>query len=115
MTLENALMSSMDAEQSFSVIAIEVTYATPEKQVLLRLSVRQGTTVAEGIEQSTIRDEFPDLEMDISRVGIFSRKVSLDYVLREGDRIEIYRPLLVDPKEVRRQKAKSEEQKAKNA
>ena len=70
--------------------------------------------MAEGIKQSAIQDEFPDVQMDIENVGIFSRKVSLDHVLREGDRIEIYRPLLVDPKEVRRLRAQNEVRKAKN-
>jgi hypothetical protein len=98
----------MDSENPHSVIHIEVAYATPEKQVLLDLSVLAGTTVAQGIEQSAIRDEFPELNMDIKAVGIFSRKVPLDHVLREGDRIEIYRPLIADPKEVRRQRALKE-------
>jgi hypothetical protein len=105
MTLVNALMQSMNSETTHSVIHIEVAYATPDKQVLLDLSVPAGTTVAEGIEQSAIRDEFPELNMDIKAVGIFSRKVPLDHVLREGDRIEIYRPLIADPKEVRRKRA----------
>jgi len=108
MTLVNALMQSMDSENSHSVIHIEVAYATPDKQVLLGLSVPAGTTVAEGIEQSAIRDEFPELKMDIDIVGIFSRKVPVDHVLREGDRIEIYRPLIADPKEVRRHRALKE-------
>ena len=108
MTLVNALMQSMNSETTHSVIHIEVAYATPDKQVLLDLSVPAGTTVAEGIEQSAIRDEFPELNMDIKAVGIFSRKVPLDHVLREGDRIEIYRPLIADPKEVRRQRALKE-------
>ena len=108
MTLVNALMQSMDSENPHSMIHIEVAYAAPDKQVLLGLSVPEGATVAEGIEQSAIQDEFPELKMDIKAVGIFSRKVPLDHVLREGDRIEIYRPLIVDPKEARRQRAKSE-------
>jgi putative ubiquitin-RnfH superfamily antitoxin RatB of RatAB toxin-antitoxin module len=90
------------------MIHIEVAYAAPDKQVLLGLSVQKGTTVAEGIEQSAIQDKFPELKMDIKAVGIFSRKVTLDHVLREGDRIEIYRPLIADPKEVRRQRALKE-------
>ncbi len=98
----------MGSEPPQSTINIEVAYAVPDKQVLLSLSVPQGTTVAEGIELSAIQDEFPELKMDIKAVGIFSRKVSLDHVLREGDRIEIYRPLIADPKEVRRQRALKE-------
>jgi len=99
----------MDAEREPSEIGIEVAYATPEKQAILTLSVPAGTTVAGGIGLSAIRDVFPDLEIDSVRVGIFSRKVPMDHVLRDGDRIEIYRPLIADPKEVRRQKAKGEE------
>ncbi len=105
MILANALTHSMGPENPHVMIHIEVAYATPDKQVLLCLSVEKGTTVAEGIEQSTIRDEFPDVELDLKSVGIFSRKVLLDQVLREGDRIEIYRPLIVDPMEMRRQRA----------
>ena len=91
------------------MIYIEVAYATPDRQSLLRLSVPEGSTVAEAIEQSAIRDEFPELKMEIKAVGIFSRKVPLDHVLRAGDRIEIYRPLIADPKEMRRQRAKVQE------
>ena len=91
------------------MIYIEVAYATPDRQSLLRLPVPEGSTVAEAIEQSAIRDEFPELKMEIKAVGIFSRKVPLDHVLRAGDRIEIYRPLIVDPKEMRRQRAKAQE------
>ncbi len=91
------------------MIYIEVAYATPHRQSLLRLSVLEGSTVAEAIEQSAIRDEFPELKMEIKAVGIFSRKVPLDHVLRAGDRIEIYRPLIADPKEMRRQRAKAQE------
>ena len=93
------------------MIYIEVAYATPDRQSLLRLSVLEGSTVAEAIEQSAIRDEFPELKMEIKAVGIFSRKVPLDHVLRAGDRIEIYRPLIADPKEMRRQRAKAQERK----
>ncbi|MEE8340422.1 MAG: RnfH family protein [Xanthomonadales bacterium] len=90
------------------MIYIEVAYAAPDKQVLLGLSVPEGTTVAEGIEQSAIQGEFPELKMELKTVGIFSHKVPLNHVLREGDRIEIYRPLIADPKEVRRQRALKE-------
>ena len=98
----------MGSENTPSMINIEVAYAAPDKQVLLGLSVPAGTTVAEGIEQSAIQNEFPELKMDIKVVGIFSRKVPLDQVLMEGDRIEIYRPLIADPKEARRQRALKE-------
>lgn len=101
----NALTQFMAAENNHCMIPIEVAYAAPDQQVLLSLSVPQGTTVAEGIEQSNIRAEFPELKMDLEAVGIFSRKVSLEHVLRAGDRVEIYRPLIMDPKEARRLRA----------
>ncbi len=86
-------------------VTVEVAYASPRKQLILRLDVPEGCTVGEAIERSEIRRHFPELEVDPSAVGIFSRKVSLQKVLRQGDRVEIYRPLIADPKEVRRQRA----------
>ena len=74
----------MDTENPHSMIYIEVAYAAPDKQVLLGLSVPEGTTVYEGIELSAIQDEFPKLKMVINAVGIFSRKVPLDHLLKEG-------------------------------
>lgn len=86
-------------------ISVEVAYATPNKQAVLRLELAAGSTVAEAIERSGIRSLFPGLVVDPGAVGIFSRKVPLDHVLRAGDRVEIYRPLVADPKEVRRERA----------
>jgi len=98
----------MAADSSTAKIRIEVAYATPDKQSLLSLEVPPGCTVAEAIGLSGIREEFPDMEQDPKMVGIFSRKVSLDYELREGDRVEIYRPLLADPKEMRKKRARAD-------
>jgi putative ubiquitin-RnfH superfamily antitoxin RatB of RatAB toxin-antitoxin module len=84
---------------------VEVAYATPEKQVLIRVEVPAGCTVAEAIELSGVRTKFPGIEINPLALGIFSRKVSPDQVLRSGDRVEIYRPLLADPKEMRKQRA----------
>jgi putative ubiquitin-RnfH superfamily antitoxin RatB of RatAB toxin-antitoxin module len=86
-------------------VTVEVAYASPRKQLIVRLDVPEGCTVGEAIERSEIRRHFPGLEVDPSAVGIFSRKVSLQKVLREGDRVEIYRPLIADPNEVRRKRA----------
>lgn len=84
---------------------VEVAYATPEKQVLIRVEAPPGCTVAEAIELSGVRTVFPGIEINPSALGIFSRKVPPDHPLREGDRVEIYRPLLADPKEMRKQRA----------
>lgn len=89
-------------------IDVEVVYATPEKQRLIALRVPAGTTAIEAIEQSNIGDEFPDMVVDEKALGVFSRKVSPDYELQPGDRVEIYRPLIADPKEIRRQRARQQ-------
>ena len=95
----------MAADAGIPLLRVEVAYATPDKQTIVRLEVPQGCTVAQAIERSAIREQFPDMQLDADAVGIFSRKVSLDHELREGDRVEIYRPLIADPKESRRERA----------
>jgi putative ubiquitin-RnfH superfamily antitoxin RatB of RatAB toxin-antitoxin module len=95
-------MSQASAGRSISV---EVVFAKAERQELVALQLAAGSTVADAIERSGLAGRFDDFEVDPSRVGIFSRKVTLDQVLRDGDRVEIYRPLIADPKEARRQRA----------
>jgi len=85
-------------------LTVEVAYATPGRQVILRVQVPPGTTVAQAIDASGVRQQFADIGAH-PPVGIFSGKVALDHVLASGDRVEIYRPLLLDPKQSRRQKA----------
>ena len=87
------------------MIKIEVVYATPDQQVLLSLDVPVGTTAIEAIEQSGLRQTFPDMLVEEGGIGIFSLKVPLNHPLRSGDRVEIYRPLIADPKESRRRRA----------
>jgi hypothetical protein len=87
------------------MIRVEVAYGTPRKQAVLRVELPAGSTVAEAIERSGMGAQFPGLVVDPAAVGIFGRKVSMEQALREGDRVEIYRPLIADPKEVRRQRA----------
>lgn len=84
---------------------IEVVLAMPERQELIILDIDAGTTVADAIEQSGIVAMFEGFELDERKVGVFGQKVPVGQVLREGDRVEIYRGLLIDPKEVRRQRA----------
>ncbi|HKZ11525.1 MAG TPA: RnfH family protein [Rhodanobacteraceae bacterium] len=88
-------------------IAVSVIYAEPERVFTIELSLPQGATVADAIERSGIRTSRPDIEIRDDRLGIFSRKASPDTSLRDGDRIEIYRPLLIDPKEARRRRART--------
>ena len=91
-----------------NTIRVEVAYALPEKQVLKALDVPEGTSVIEAIELSKIMLEFPGKDLDSGRLGIFSMKAKPADILREGDRVEIYRPLIADPKEARRKRALDE-------
>lgn len=84
---------------------VEVVYALPDLQKLITLDVDEGTTAEQAIRLSGILSRFPEIDLSSCKIGIFSKLCGLDTVLRELDRVEIYRPLLVDPKEVRRQKA----------
>lgn len=86
-------------------IRIEVAYALPHKQVLLSLVVPAGTTVEGAIQQSGVTSQFAEIDLVTNKVGIFSKLVPLNTVLRDRDRVEIYRPLIADPKEIRRQRA----------
>lgn len=98
----------MDVEPVTGTIRIEVVHARPGKQVLRALDVPVGATVADAIDRSGIREAFPDLVVQNDGVGVFSRKVTLDYELQAGDRVEIYRPLIADPKESRRRRAEKD-------
>ncbi|HEY7773557.1 MAG TPA: RnfH family protein [Marinagarivorans sp.] len=101
-------------------ISVEVAYALPHKQKLIELLVQPGTTALQAAKQSGIVCHFPDLELETAAMGIFSQTLGVkglatpeSYQLHEGDRVEIYRPLISDPKEVRkrvaaRQKAEKE-------
>ena len=88
-------------------LTVEIAYGLPSRQALLVVDVPVGATVADVISASGIEAEFPDLEVDPNRVGVFGQKVSLDRTVAAGDRVEIYRPLLIDPKEARRARAES--------
>jgi putative ubiquitin-RnfH superfamily antitoxin RatB of RatAB toxin-antitoxin module len=86
-------------------IRVEVAYALPEKQAILPLDVVPGTTVVEAARQSGITGLFEGIDLDNAKFGIFGGVVAPTQVLEEGDRVEIYRPLLADPKEVRKARA----------
>jgi putative ubiquitin-RnfH superfamily antitoxin RatB of RatAB toxin-antitoxin module len=86
---------------------VEVAYATPEKQLILVVPFQDDLTAEQAIEASGILQRFPDIDISNSDIGIFSKPCKKDALLREGDRVEIYRPLIADPKEVRRQRAEA--------
>ncbi|QAU23336.1 RnfH family protein [Dyella sp. M7H15-1] len=85
-------------------VAVEVVWATAERQILRRLSLPAGSTVIQAVEQSGILQELSEVELDPSRLGIFSRRTAPEHVLQDGDRVEIYRPLTLDPKDARRRR-----------
>lgn len=87
-------------------IQVMLVCALPDKAYCEELSLPPGTTVAAAIGLSGIRAAWPDIDICEDRLGIFARKVAPDAILRDGDRLEIYRPLRIDPKEARRQRAR---------
>lgn len=86
-------------------IQVEVVLAMPERQELVALEVPIGSTLADAIALSGLPEMFEGFELDLANVGIFGKKTCPEQVLRDGDRVEIYRALIADPKEVRRQRA----------
>ncbi|GAP67061.1 hypothetical protein MBSD_n2377 [Mizugakiibacter sediminis] len=85
-------------------IAVEVVYAEPGQAFRRRLTLPAGTTAMQAIEASGLRAAHPGLAIDPQRIGIFARHAAADTPLRDGDRVEVYRPLRVDPKEARRRR-----------
>ena len=94
-----------------ATISVEVVYATPDLQTVLGLEIAASSTILLAIKQSKILELFPELELDTLKVGIFSELKSLDTKLEAGDRIEIYRPLLIDPKQARLDRVQAQKRK----
>ena len=87
------------------LIAIEVAYAKPDHQVIIPLEMTEDITVEQAIEASGLLERFPEIDANNLIVGIFGCVCKLEQLIREGDRIEVYRPLIHDPKDARRQRA----------
>jgi putative ubiquitin-RnfH superfamily antitoxin RatB of RatAB toxin-antitoxin module len=86
-------------------IAVEVVYALPEKQYLRKVTLSEGATLEDAIVASGLLELRPDIDLKKNKVGIYSRAAKLRDTVQDGDRVEIYRPLIADPKELRRQRA----------
>lgn len=100
-------------------IAVEVVYALPHEQRLMRLLVKSGTTALEALVRSGIPDEYPEVDPATAKLGIFGQALGTkglapadQYELQPGDRVEVYRPLIADPKEARRQRAEKAKRQA---
>lgn len=89
-------------------INISIAYALPQQYYLKTLQLDQGTTIQSAILQSGILQQYKEIDLRKNKVGIFSRPAKLTDILNDGDRIEIYRPLLADPKEIRRRRAEQQ-------
>lgn len=100
----------------FDLITVEVAYALPHKQKIIPLLVEPGTTAMEAVIRSRIAEHFPDLDIATAKMGIFGQSLGTKgmetadkHILHEGDRVEIYRPLISDPKDARRKRAEKAE------
>ena len=94
------------ADRNQALIEIEVAYALPQTQTVVTLKVAAGTTVSEALAQSGMFSQTAAGDRDMVAVGVSGKRVPLATVLHEHDRIEIYRPLIADPKQVRRRRAR---------
>ena len=90
------------------MLNIEIVYGLPDKQVLKTMRVAEGTTIRQAALQSGLENEFPDLDLYSAKLGIFGKIAKDDTILRDKDRIEVYRSLLIDPKEARRQRVRNQ-------
>lgn len=87
------------------LIAVEVAYARPDMQIILPVKLAPGATAIQAVEASGILEKFPEIDLKLNKIGIFGKLIKPDTALRDKDRVEIYRKLIADPKEVRRQRA----------
>jgi putative ubiquitin-RnfH superfamily antitoxin RatB of RatAB toxin-antitoxin module len=88
-------------------LAVEIVYALRHEQAVVRLEVNEKTTARQAIELSGLRVKYPEIDSERAAIGLFGKLIAPDTALRDGDRIEIYRPLALDPKERRARKAKA--------
>ena len=91
-------------ESEIHLINVEVAYARPENQVIINVEVNSGCTIEQAIQKSNVLKQFPEIDLDKNKVGIFGKLSKKTAELKSGDRVEIYRPLIADPKEVRRKR-----------
>jgi hypothetical protein len=91
------------------LVDVVVCYAKAGEEFLRPMRVAPGTTIGQAIEMSGVLESYPEINLSTQPVGIFAKKKTLDTVLREGDRVEIYRPLVADPKDSRRKRAAKRE------
>lgn len=89
------------------MIRVSVAYARPDRQEIVRVSLSAGATLRDAIEASGLPITFPEIDLARDGAGVFGRRLPLEAPLADGDRVEIYRPLLAEPKTVRRDRAQA--------
>ena len=95
-----------------NIIQVEVAYALPEKQKIMKVDVADGATAMDAVMKSGITNEFVEIDIATVKLGVFGKAVKNDAILRAGDRVEIYRPLIADPKLARKKRASDEKTKS---
>jgi putative ubiquitin-RnfH superfamily antitoxin RatB of RatAB toxin-antitoxin module len=88
------------------IITVEVAYAKPDKQSLVTLTLPLGSSAEQAVHASDLLNQFPEIDLSHIKIGVFGNVCDLNQILKEGDRVEIYRPLMLDPKAARLQRAK---------
>ncbi|MGR8980471.1 MAG: RnfH family protein [Gammaproteobacteria bacterium] len=102
---DNVSSSAQRKKNEPAEIMVEVVFALPDEQILVALKLPEGSTIEEAIKDSGLLNHFPDIDLAVNQVGIFGSVCPPDRTLKQNDRVEIYRPLLRDPKETRRLRA----------
>jgi len=105
MILANSDLNKSDSSVAEDKVTIEVVYGVPQKQKILTLLVAVGTTVEQAVIESGIIALFPEIDLSINKVGVWNRAVKLSEEVNDLDRVEVYRPLIADPKDVRKRRA----------
>lgn len=95
----------MDASEIAGEITVEIAYALSSEQLIVPIKAAKNISAEQAIRTSGILKKFPEIDLTINKIGIFGKLAKLDTPLRHLDRVEIYRPLIADPKEVRKQRA----------
>ncbi len=105
MATDNSELSQLDSSLNDEKVTIEVVYGVPHKQKILTLILAAGSTVEQAILASGVIDLFPEIDLKVNKVGIWNKAAKLSEVVNDLDRIEVYRPLIADPKDVRKRRA----------
>lgn len=100
------MSEQINSQTDAAMITVEVAYALPDRQQIIALSVSKGTTAYDAVVESNIFDKFDGIELETAKMGVFGKAIKpKEYLLQPSDRVEIYRPLLVDPKASRKARA----------